>query len=227
MKLSKLAFLSVKRAVGDIGNEMSYREFCAGTAAKDAYVANSVDRVFSDINAFFGRLVQLERIPARIEGFDLSAKSDEGLCVPFSSLAFRPNVIKAVFQFTDAGDYVNLEWSVFQNGVKIKSLAYDDGRKTYVQYRLSMPSFSYSDIVAITDDEEGNEVDGNIDLYDEYGIMEEAMPLCMDYVDSLQNRDSDASSSNNLMIQTESRITGLSTHETLYLPKSVRRKIRI
>lgn len=231
MRLSELAFLSVKRAVGDMGNSMSYDDFCKGEAAKDAYVSNSVDRVFSDINAFMGRLVQLEKIPARIEGFDVSGSKDgNGLYIPFSELSFTPNAVKAVFQFTDSGDYVSLPWSVFQNGIKVRYAVYGD-REAYVQYRLSLPSFRYSDIVPLKEetDDEGNvtTVDENIDLYETYGIMEEAMPLCMDYVDSLQNRDSDASSSNNLMIQTESRISGLCTHETLYLPKSVRRKIRI
>lgn len=227
MRLSELAYLAVKRAVGDMGKTMSYEDFCKGEAATDTYLSNSVDRVFSDINAFFGRLVQLERIPARIEGFDVSGrKKGNGVLIPFADLSFTPNVIKAVFQFRDDSDYVSLRWSVFQNGILIRETAYDD-REVYVQYRLSMPSFRYSDVVGLEEDSEGNVIDNNIDLYERYGIMEEAMPLCIDYVDSLQNRDSDASLANNLMIQTESRINGLSTHETLYLPKAVRRKIRI
>lgn len=226
MRISELAWLSVKRAVGDMGQSISYKEFCAQTKRQDAYLSNSIDRVFSDINAFFGRLVQLEKIPARIEGFDLSGKSGKELSIPFSSLSFKPNVIKAVFQFTDDGDYVNLPWSVFQNSAKIKFLKYDD-REVYVQYRLSMPSFRYEDILPLEENEDGTATDRNIDLYETYGIMEEAMPLCIDFVDSLQNRDSDASLANNLMIQTESRMSGLNTHETLYLPKAVRKVFKL
>lgn len=227
MKLSELAYLSVKRAVGDMGKSMSYGDFCRGDAATDTYLSNSVDRVFSDINAFMGRLVQLEKIPARIEGFDVSGREmGNGVLIPFSDLSFTPNVIKSAFQLKDDGDYVSLRWSVFQNGVMVRDLAYDD-RQVYVQYRISLPSFRYSDITQLESDSDGNVTDRNFDLYERYGIMEEAMPLCIDYVDSLQNRDSDASLANNLMIQTESRINGLNTHETLYLPKTVRRKFRI
>lgn len=226
MKLSKLAYLAIKRAVGDVGKNMSYSDFCAGKLADDAYLYDSSDRVFSDINAFFGRLVQLEKIPARIEGFDLSGKAKDSLSIPFSSLSFKPNVIKAVFQFTDSGDYVNLPWMVFQNAVKLKYVEYGD-RDVYVQYRISLPSFDMSDIEPLTEDSEGNVTDGNFDLYDRYGIMEEAMPLCIDYVDSMQNKDSDASLSNNLMIKTESRMSGLNTHETLYLPNKVKKARRI
>lgn len=224
MKLSELAYLSVRRAVGDMGKEMSYERFCSGEATEDTYVSNSVARVFSDINAFFGRLVQMEKIPARIEGFTLTDedKTDGFHLIPFSKLEFKPNVIKAVFQFKDDGSYVNLKWDTFQNGIRLPSVPYD-GKRAYVQYRLSMPSFSYSDIKPLST-EEAEVVDTNMDLYDVYGIMEEAMPLCMDFVDAMQNRDSDIAASNNLMVQTESRINGLSTHETLYLPNKVRRK---
>ena len=131
-----------------------------------------------------------------------------------------------MFQFTDSGDYVNLPWSVFQNSIKLKYVRYDD-REVYVQYRLSMPSFKYEDLLPLEENEDGTETDNNIDLYETYGIMEEAMPLCIDFVDSLQNRDSDSSLANNLMIQTESRISGLNTHETLYLPKSVRKVFKL
>lgn len=227
MKISELAWLSVKRAVGDMGQSISYDEFCSQAKRQDAYLSNSIDRVFSDINAFFGRLVQLEKIPARIEGFDLKGKKGEELRIPFSSLLFKPNVIKAVFQFTDSGDYVNLPWSVFQNSIKLKYVKYDD-RDVYVQYRLSMPSFRYEEILPLKKGESDSDViDDNIDLYEKYGIMEEAMPLCIDFVDSLQNRDSDASLANNLMIQTESRMNGLNTHETLYLPNKVRSVFRL
>lgn len=210
-----------------MGKSMSYGDFCKGNAATDAYLSNSVDRVFSDINAFMGRLVQLEKIPARIEGFDVSGRErGSGIFVPFSDLSFIPNIIKSAFQFRDDGDYVSLRWSVFQNGVLIRDIAYGD-RQIFIQYRISLPSFRYSDIVQLESDSDGNISDKNFDLRERYGIMEEAMPLCIDYVDSLQNRDSDASLANNLMIQTESRINGLNTHETLYFPKSVRRKFRI
>lgn len=226
MLLSKLAYLSVRRAVGDMGRTMSYSDFCEGKAEDDTYLSSSVGRVFSDINAFFGRLVQMEKIPAVIEGFDLSGKEGSpnplNYSIELSELSFKPNIIKAVMQFREDGSWVNLQWSVFQKSIRIRKLAYDD-RMVYVQYRLSLPSFSYEDIVPLETDEQGMVVDKNIDLYERYGIMEEAMPLCIDYVDAMQNRDSDIAASNNLMIQTESRMNGLNTHETLYLPNRVKR----
>ena len=48
MRISELAWLSVKRAVGDMGQSISYKEFCAQTKRQDTYLSNSIDRVFSN-----------------------------------------------------------------------------------------------------------------------------------------------------------------------------------
>lgn len=227
MYLSELAYECVRMSSGDVGSSLGYADFCDGKAQGDSYLSSSAGRVFGDINAFFGLAVQMEKLPARCEGFDLSGKGPDGLAIPLSGLSFKPNVVKAVFQYANGNDYVSIPWEIADGKIRIGCLPYRDGRKVWVEYRISLPMFSFSDIVPLTDNGDGTVTDGNIELSDVYGIPNEIYPICVTYVSALQNMESNQALAVLQKRDAESYLQAVKTYETLHLPKSVRKVHRI
>lgn len=240
MKLSKLIYLCVKSAT-DLGDDaFTYLSFITGEAASDPDYSSSINRTIGDVNAFFQRLVSLEKIPALVE----IANTDDGF-INTKKLRVKPSKVISVFQKVGNG-YVTLEWRAEGRGYLSITSRYDLNRPVYIQYRPQVPYFTESDLpnVAVTESEDGYPIyaykgnlygfgmeldesdlleaveEDDIDLDDAYGIGEQLTPLAMQWCRAFQN-DLDVAQGRAQMVDTESRIADVQVDEVLYVQDMV------
>lgn len=222
MTIGELAYECLKFSAGDTAFSLSFDDFCNGVQKDDDYLSYSYGRIFVDINAFFGILQQAEKVPLKQQAFN-AGDLEEGNEIPISSLKLKPYQIKNVFQFSNGSDWVNLDWTKTESEekgktIRIEGARYKD-RPVFVEYRPQVQYFRQSDVKPLKNGE-----DVSVDLSEEYGISPEVYPICIDYVASRQNMESNQQLSVLQKRDAEAYINALGVDETPHNPSCIRRK---
>ena len=243
MKLSELAFNCIKTATGYGDPSFTYLSFITKEGFDNPDYAPTIERVFSNINSFFSRLSSIGKIPTEInevkpERIDASTHS-----INVSVLRSKPRKIVCVFQMLGNNDYENLRFARIGKEIKIIDSKYDASKPVCVQYRPIVKSFSQADIPFVTTlfgeygESKGYSLNGivyeneedmleavaenDIDLYEEYMIPEDAMPLCEHWCKAF-NDEMAYSISHSLMVETESRMLDLEVDDTIFVQNKIR-----
>lgn len=234
MKLSYLIYLSAK-AAADYGDaSFTYESYMSGEAQKDEDYASFIDKALTEVNAFLQRVSTLNKVPAVVESFTLT-KGQYQIAFPNS----KGRVI-TVFQYrNDQSNYDVLSYSHLGNAIFLrKPFRNEEGDTVWVQYRPKIEWYREADIIPIeateydgsiqylsngeyydsfTEAEEANEVD----LTEEYGLSNEILALCVDWVKArLMDSRTEGQAKE---IEVESRINDVTLDEVLITPYKVRR----
>ena len=179
MLLSKLVFLSVKNVIYLSDTSFNYHGFCDGDFDNDIDYATNINNVFSPLNEAIARLQDLDKIPYVVE----EVKPSEDKIIDLKELKKKPRYVVGVAVVDIFGNYRKLAFTMFgKDKVRIKSnYSTFSGNKIYIEYKENIETFSREDIVPIKE-VEGEVIDYNIDLLEEYGIDEAMTNYIMEYV---------------------------------------------
>lgn len=243
MKLSELAFNCVKTATGFGDPSFTYLSFITKEGFDNPDYAPTIERVFSNINSFFARLSSLGKIPTEVNEINPERIDTSTHSIPIDVLRLRPRKIVSVFQMIGKHDYETLRFSRVGKEIRIIDSAYDPAKPVCVQYRPIVKSFSQADIPFVTPlygefgEKKGYSLEGivyeneqdmlkavdelDIDLFEEFMIPEDAMPLCEHWCKAF-NDEVDYAICHSLMIETEARMLDLEVDDTIFIQNKVR-----
>lgn len=224
MKLSELAYRSIKEAIYLDDSGFTLEAYKDGTYYESAEYGIQINNVFSPINEAISRLSDLEKLPYRvIEIPKESITKDDGAYI--IDLSFVDEDIKDVINvaYKNGSNFTKIEAKPFGIDKLIVSGSYSDYYRLFLEYKEEIPYFTEKEagVYPYSDEETGDTE------LKEYGINNAMCSYIMEYAMSKLSEDVDPSLSNLHLTRAEQYFSNLKSVTSTFKQNTVINKFKI
>jgi hypothetical protein len=223
MKLSKLAYLCIKNVVYFDDSSFTYEEFLKGTFKDSPDYSVNINNVYTPLNEAIARLSDLERIPYRIEEFEVNNNF-----IDLTNRTGKPQIkeVLGVAKMTSMGTFRKVEHRKFGIDKLFVSDLFSPLKKVFVEYKEDIPTFNDSYIP--TYDYSISDFDYSKDKeMREYGITDSMCNYIIEYVSGRLQEPINADISNMHITRAEQYFANMKPTTSAFAQKVVRNTYRV